>query len=286
MISISRIFLCDGIFDAQYGKLNIIGYIPTNRVFISDIPYAFQSTIVIEGLLKEGFHNTVLTLTITLNDSQNNELEKMPFSLNLNSEASSLERDIPLLLQLPIDWDILDYNSTLNILIDSDNNEIYKEIFIFLQGDAPCVAINGINPSSSILGNNSSSISFEDIVPRATKEIIIIDQYLEPSYLRSILPLIKSGVQINLIVAPKLKQEYQKLLNNLCKSSSSLEVRFSRTFHDRFVIINDAEFYHFGHSLKDINGNRISRYSKIINQEEIDRLKQEISSNWVVAETL
>lgn len=52
-------------------------------------------------------------------------------------------------------------------------------------------------------------------------------------------------------------------------------------FHDRFIIVNGVEYYHFGHSLKGLQGERVSRYSKMIDEEEISKLKALIDKHWL-----
>ena len=59
----------------------------------------------------------------------------------------------------------------------------------------------------------------------------------------------------------------------------NLEIRESREFHDRFVVIDDKAFYHFGHSIKDL-GDRGCMFSRIEEQVVIDAFREKWSQVW------
>ena len=57
------------------------------------------------------------------------------------------------------------------------------------------------------------------------------------------------------------------------------KARTSDTFHDRFVVVDNAEFYHLGASTKDL-GMRGFMYSRIEEQAIIDLLRQKLDKEW------
>jgi hypothetical protein len=61
-----------------------------------------------------------------------------------------------------------------------------------------------------------------------------------------------------------------------------LETRMSRAFHDRFVFVDETDFYHFGASLKDL-GNRGCMFSRIEEQDVIDALQSKWTQEWAKA---
>ena len=54
-------------------------------------------------------------------------------------------------------------------------------------------------------------------------------------------------------------------------------------FHDRFIIIDDSDFYHFGTSFNKHLGNRGFMFSRIEEPEIIDSLRQKFTQEWDTA---
>ena len=103
-----------------------------------------------------------------------------------------------------------------------------------------------------------------DILNKAKKEIIIIDNYSD----KEILDLI-SSLKVNVIVISKnmndeLIKKYQSQYNNLT-------IKYDNSFHDRFIIIDNKEVYQLGSSLKDL-GKKCSYISIFDNKDDIDKL--------------
>lgn len=103
-----------------------------------------------------------------------------------------------------------------------------------------------------------------DILNKAKKEIIIIDNYSD----KEILDLI-SSLKVNVIVISKnmndeLIKKYQSQYNNLT-------IKYDNSFHDRFIIIDNKEVYQLGSSLKDL-GKKCSYISMFDNKDDIDKL--------------
>ena len=94
-----------------------------------------------------------------------------------------------------------------------------------------------------------------DILNTATKNIIIIDNYIDKKFL-DICSKIKTNIIIytNKIDKTDL-QKYNKQYNNI-------KVRLSNKYHDRFIILDNKTLYHCGASFKDL-GKKCFCISKI-----------------------
>jgi hypothetical protein len=59
----------------------------------------------------------------------------------------------------------------------------------------------------------------------------------------------------------------------------------SNAFHDRFLIIDDSDYYHFGASLKDA-GTRGFMFSRIEEPPVIDMLRRSFEEEWLRAQAV
>lgn len=66
----------------------------------------------------------------------------------------------------------------------------------------------------------------------------------------------------------------------------SIEVRSSTVFHDRYVVVNETEFYHFGYSFKSLGKGRVSQVNKLFDKRVIEELRQKFTEAWSNARRL
>ena len=59
----------------------------------------------------------------------------------------------------------------------------------------------------------------------------------------------------------------------------ALSIRTANDFHDRFLIIDESDLYHFGASLKDL-GHRGSMFSRIEEPPVINILRKQFADAW------
>lgn len=109
-----------------------------------------------------------------------------------------------------------------------------------------------------------------DIFNMATKNIIIIDNYIDKKFLD-----LCSKIKINIIIYTKeidkeTFEKYNKQYNNV-------KVKFSNKYHDRFIIIDNKIMYHCGASFKDL-GKKCFCISKIENDTILQSLLKVINS--------
>jgi hypothetical protein len=99
-----------------------------------------------------------------------------------------------------------------------------------------------------------------DLIRRAKKSIIIIDNYIDDSALL-LLTKRKKSVTVKIFTKTISKQ----LAQDVKKYNSQyppVEIKKFKYAHDRFIIIDDEEVFHFGASLKDL-GKKWFAFSKL-----------------------
>ena len=104
-----------------------------------------------------------------------------------------------------------------------------------------------------------------DLIRKAKKEIILIDNYIDDSVLK-ILDKRDKNVSATIYTA----HFSEKLQLDLAKHNSQyspIDIKILKKFHDRFLIIDD-DVYHIGASIKDL-GKSVFAFSKLGLEKEI-----------------
>ena len=157
---------------------------------------------------------------------------------------------------------VLNQNNLIDFRIDKlerkqlVTDEKFDKLFKALENEE-------LKPDTGIFfdGQNFDAYYFvSEIIRKANKSIILIDNYVDDSVL-TILSKRKDGVKIIL---------YTKTISNQLKLDSAkfnsqfdnLEVKLLTEAHDRFLIIDEQELYHIGASLKDL-GKKWFAFSKM-----------------------
>ncbi len=91
---------------------------------------------------------------------------------------------------------------------------------------------------------------FENFLQAATKEIILIDNYVDLTILQRLAKK-KKGVNVIIYTNPKTSLTAQDV-QNFNAQYPSLTLNFTKKTHDRFLIIDRTTIYHIGASLKDL----------------------------------
>lgn len=115
------------------------------------------------------------------------------------------------------------------------------------------------------------------ILAGAKTSISIVDRYIGEDLL-SLLTSKATGVVVAILSRP-LSPSLLTLCRAFNQQYGGLAVRSSAAFHDRFVIVDDAEFYHFGASFKDL-GKRGFMFSRIEEPDVIEALRKKFSQEW------
>ncbi len=102
-------------------------------------------------------------------------------------------------------------------------------------------------------------VFISDLIKSAKESIILIYNYID----ESILTLFSKNQNIKIqIFTSTISKQLQLDINKYNQQYSNLEVKITKNFHDRFMILDDNNVYHIGASLKDL-GNKIFAFSKI-----------------------
>lgn len=89
-----------------------------------------------------------------------------------------------------------------------------------------------------------------DIIKKADKKILIIDNYVDDSILKM---LTKKKNHIEVVILTSNKSNIQNIdIQKFNKEYPLLKVAKTNKFHDRFIVIDNKEMYHLGASIKDL----------------------------------
>jgi len=119
-----------------------------------------------------------------------------------------------------------------------------------------------------------------EIFSLAQKSIVIIDGYINEVTL-SLLTNKREDVQVRILTksVPDFLKTFASSFN---KQHGGLSIRTSEAFHDRFIIIDDEDCYHFGASIKDL-GHRGFMFSRIEEPTVVEMLKRQFEEEWAKA---
>lgn len=115
------------------------------------------------------------------------------------------------------------------------------------------------------------------ILEQSSVKIDIIDGYINSNVL-TLFTKNKFGVLVN-ILTKKVDSALKTAAIAFNKQYGGLSIRTSNAFHDRFIVIDDKDFYHFGASIKDL-GNKGFMFSLIEEQDIIDIIREKIIQEW------
>jgi len=107
---------------------------------------------------------------------------------------------------------------------------------------------------------------FIDIIRKAEKEIILIDNYIDIETLNI---LSKKNSNVNVIIYTKQNTKLSSRdINKFNSQYPKLEIKYTDKFHDRFLILDKKIIYHIGASIKDAGkkcfGITLIKYDAII----------------------
>lgn len=282
MFEINNLFICDSIEEAKFSKVNVFGMNAGTVVSLASVPYNLTTNMVVAGRVDEEIKD--LSFKITLSDAKgrNKQSYRKPISEHSPKPKSAL----PFFVVQPLIIALNTYG-TMEITVYKEKEEKYKQTYLINPGLSPNLKNPTFIPISQLFSGQASADNefIKTILGNATSSITILDSYIDPDSLLNLLERVSSEVVIQVITSPKNKNKFSidPRFNNKYKNS---EVKFTKSYHDRFIKINDTEFYHFGHSLKDISSGKISRFSKLLNKSEMDDFDVLFLETWKNASKL
>ena len=108
-----------------------------------------------------------------------------------------------------------------------------------------------------------------DIIKKANKKILIIDNYIDDSVLKM---LTKKNNNVEVVILTSDKSNIQQIdIQKFNKEYSILKVAKTNKFDDRFIIIDNEEMYHLGASIKDL-GKKCFGINKIEDVEIMEKI--------------
>lgn len=108
-----------------------------------------------------------------------------------------------------------------------------------------------------------------DIIKKANKKILIIDNYVDDSILKM---LTKKKNNVEVIILTSNKSNIQNIdIQKFNKEYPTLKVARTNKFHDRFIVIDNKEMYHLGASIKDL-GKKCFGINKIEDSKIIEKI--------------
>jgi phage regulator Rha-like protein len=140
-----------------------------------------------------------------------------------------------------------------------DADEKFERIFKALESDE-------INSEKGIFfdGQIFDAYTFiADLVRKASKSIILIDNYIDDTVL-TLFTKRKKGVHLT-IYTKTINKHLELDINKHNAQYDIIVVKELKQSHDRFLIIDEKELYHIGASLKDL-GKKWFAFSKMENQ--------------------
>ncbi|VEU74616.1 ORF6N domain [Mycoplasmopsis citelli] len=112
------------------------------------------------------------------------------------------------------------------------------------------------------------------IIQKAKKEIILIDNYVD---INSLNILRNKNKEVNVVIITSGKGKLSaKDTDKFNLQYPNLIVKINNNFHDRFLILDDADVYHIGASIKDA-GKKSFAISKIEEKDLIESLINKIN---------
>ena len=131
-------------------------------------------------------------------------------------------------------------------------------------------------------------VTIREVLGGARHKIILVDAYIGRSLLTTLKSLTESSIVVEVLTVKRnLKQDFSLELAAFTKQVTdiSITVRTNSDFHDRFIVIDDSEFYHVGSSIKDA-GNRAFMISRIQDRRNIEGVREAIAEAWEAGEQL
>ena len=279
MLSIENIYLSDSVEEAQFEKVNLLGLNLTNSIFVETLPYMLVSHMVISGWTDE--HPDNLSMEIIL-ESSGNILLHQKHKIETGEEKVEIEEAEPLILVIPVNL-LLESEGNLQLRIIRDKEDIFVKDYVIKIGSSPLLKNVKHTAYSQIFKGKPHDIEFvKDLLGTARESVKIFDSYIDPSSLLEIFSKVDSNIKIEVLTSQprNRRRQYSVVNNEFISQYPNSQIKFSRASHDRFIIINDTECYHFGHSLKDVAGGKVSRFSKITRKDEVEELINFFDTEW------
>lgn len=123
-------------------------------------------------------------------------------------------------------------------------------------------------------------VEIRRILQTAAQSILIVDPYIDQTMLTLLTTSLRPQMAIRLLTS-KLPEDFEIEVKKWRAQHPKidLEVRTTKAFHDRFIVIDESECWHVGCSIKDA-GNKAFMLSKIEDGGNCRALVAQIEASW------
>ena len=127
-----------------------------------------------------------------------------------------------------------------------------------------------------------------NILEKANKSIVLIDNFMDRDILRVVEPYLEKTDSIKFLTRKKRNSKFNSFSSDLKKFKKQfimlypnlhIKAKYNDKVHDRFIIIDDNNVYHSGHSLTDL-GNKACAITEMSVKEEIDNFLDDFYNWW------
>jgi len=123
----------------------------------------------------------------------------------------------------------------------------------------------------------------EAIIGSAARQIVLIDGYVTSGTL-ALFCQKRSGVAVA-VLTKSADAALRAAAVAFNRQYQGLSVRRSEEFHDRFIIVDESDFYHIGASIKDL-ARRTFMYSRIEDAAVRTRVWRQFETAWQTADNV
>ena len=126
-------------------------------------------------------------------------------------------------------------------------------------------------------------VEIRRILQSSSTSVFLVDPYVDQTLLTLLTAALKPGMTIHILTA-KLPDDFvlEARAWQAQHADVSLEVRTTREFHDRFIVIDERVCWHIGCSVKDA-GYKVFMLSNVEDDSNRSALLAQIEKSWKVA---
>ncbi len=128
-------------------------------------------------------------------------------------------------------------------------------------------------------------LTIRGLLQKCTNSLDIIDPYFGSKILQTI-STIQQNIKLRIFLSKK-ESDFLVEVKNFSKqySNINIEVKKTKEFHDRFIIIDEKEVIHIGTSIKDA-GNKIFMINKIEDIHIIKAIIDSFNDKWTTSDRI
>lgn len=126
-------------------------------------------------------------------------------------------------------------------------------------------------------------VAVRDILRHASAVLTIVDPYLDETIFPLLASIGNTTLSVQLLTSklpPDFALEARKFVAQ--HPGILIEVKTTKAFHDRFIILDRSSCYHVGASIKDA-GRKVFMISQVLDQQNVAALLKQHSDTWVAS---